>query len=464
MSIEPFFFVVLLAGLIASDAAALYAQIAFCLFGATAALSLPALGGATIAPAPLFLPFFVIRAVRNRGLAWFAHSIPRAGIWLGLLALWGVISALLLPRAFAGRTQILTVDRTLSDQQVALYALHPVSGNITQPAYLVGSLLAFLAARALLVDGVRMRWLRNAVLLLGTLNICAALLNLGEFWLNLPKILSYLRSASYAVFDAYEEAGLVRIQGTFAETSSFSSFTLPLFAFAANCWLHRIRPAYSGFVAVVSLILLLASTSGTAYLGLSLYLGILCAVLATRWLSEGTSRAAPILFLLALIGIAIFYIISFEPRVVARVAEFFEFTVWNKLQSQSGLERTSWNRQAWTNFLETGGVGVGLGSARASSFPLVLLSNLGVIGLILFLGFMLQVLRPSSGASTDAPVSSAARHGALASLIAASVSGTVFDLGILFYIFAAAATASVPATQASASELYSAPRMPQMEG
>lgn len=461
MTIEPFLFLVLVAGLLASDAGLLYAQIGFCLFGATAAISLPALGGATIAPAPLFLPFFLLRALRSRGLSWFVRSIPRAGVWLGLLTLWGVVSAVLLPRAFVGQTQILTVDRTLSDQQVTLYPLHPVSGNITQPAYLVGSLLAFLATRALLTDQVRMRWLRNAVLFLAALNIIAALLNLGEFWLKLPKLLPYLRTANYAVFDAYEEAGLVRIQGTFTETSAFSSFTLPLFAFTANCWLHRIRPAYSGFLAGMSLALLLASTSGTAYLGLATYLCILGALLGARWFSEGTSRAAPLLLLASLFGLAVCYVISFEPRVVARIQEFFEYTVWNKLQSQSGLERTSWNRQAWTNFLETGGVGVGLGSARASSFPLVLLSNLGLIGLVLFLGFVFEVMRPVSTGVSDSPVAGAARHGAIATLIAASVSGTVFDLGILFYVFAAAATAAaVPATRSSASELYALGSVP----
>ena len=40
----------------------------------------------------------------------------------------------------------------------------------------------------------------------------------------------------------------------------------------------------------------------------------------------------------------------------------------------------------------------------------------------------------------DAPVARASRHAVLTVLIAVCVSGTVFDLGLAFYAFAAAAT------------------------
>ena len=92
------------------------------------------------------------------------------------------------------------------------------------------------------------------------------------------------------------------------------------------------------------------------------------------------------------------------------------------------------------------GIGVGLGSARASSFALVLLSNVGVPGTLLFLAFLGRVLVPPPAAATDAddaePVRRAARHAVLAGVIAATVSGVVFDLGVAFYAYAAAAAAT----------------------
>jgi hypothetical protein len=128
------------------------------------------------------------------------------------------------------------------------------------------------------------------------------------------------------------------------------------------------------------------------------------------------------------------------------LSDFFQITLLRKLESSSGIERSSWNAQAWSNFTETFGVGVGLGSARASSFPLVVLSNLGALGALLFSVLVLLLLHSAftrpPGAVTGQPVALAAGHALLASLIAASVSGTVFDLGMAFYAYAAAASAA----------------------
>ncbi len=439
MSFDLFAVVVVLAGVLATEAAAVYLQVVLCLFGATSALSLAALGGATVTPASLFLPFFLLRTLRTHGLAVMTRHLPRAAVWLGLLVVWGFVSAVLMPRAFAGQTQIMTVDRTAAELDVRLHQLHPVSGNLTQPAYLFGGFLVFVAMRALLLDRSRTRWLRDAVLLLAALNVFAGFLNLAEYWLGFPQLLPYLRTANYAVFEAYAEAGLVRIQGTFSETSAFSAFTLPLFAFSTSCSLNGERPFYSGALALASLALLLISTSGTAYTGLAIYLVLLGLSLGVRSLRGGPSPGAIIVAAVSLVLLATCSVLCFAPQLLEKFSEFFEFTVLDKLQSQSGVERTSWNQQAWNNFTDTWGIGAGLGSARASSFVLVLLSNLGVIGVLLFLGFSYELMR-SEGYPESLPVPSAARQAALATLIAASVSGAVFDLGILFYVFAAVAT------------------------
>jgi hypothetical protein len=92
------------------------------------------------------------------------------------------------------------------------------------------------------------------------------------------------------------------------------------------------------------------------------------------------------------------------------------------------------------------GIGIGLGSARASSFPLVLLSNLGGLGALLYSAFVITVARTAHVRGTDGqpdPNRLAALHAMLAGLIASTVSGTVFDLGLMFYGFAAAASATL---------------------
>jgi hypothetical protein len=55
----PFAAIVLLGGLFARGGGALTLEVLLCLFGAAAAISLPALGGATVTPAVVFLPFLL---------------------------------------------------------------------------------------------------------------------------------------------------------------------------------------------------------------------------------------------------------------------------------------------------------------------------------------------------------------------------------------------------------------------
>jgi len=434
-----FALLVVLGGVLATAELTLYLQLVFCLFGATAAVALPALGGASVTPSVLFLPFLLVRAWRERGARLL--QLPKAGVWLGLLAVWALFTSVFMPRLLRGELQVLTVDRNVGDG-VVMIPLGPVSGNITQSCYALGGLAAFLGVRALLLAPGRVNVFRDGVLLLTALDCGAALLNLAEFHLGFPSLLEGVRTASYANFSAYEEAGLMRIQGTFAETSAFAGFTLPLFAFCTSLWLDRVRPRYSGALALLTLTLLALSTSGTAYASLGLYLAGLALYALVQAYRRG--RLASRVGVLAVGWVALTLVAAvllFKPAIATGIAEFIDATVLNKLQSQSGLQRSSWNVQAFANFLQSYGLGAGLGSVRASSFPLVLLSNVGIVGTLLFCGFLLRVCGAAGkGAALENTTQRAARQALLALLVAASVSGGVFDLGVLFYAFAAASS------------------------
>jgi O-Antigen ligase len=433
-----FALIVPLAGAFATHTRTLQLQMLFCLFGGAAALTLTAMGGAIITPAVLFLPFLLYRGLVGKRLQ--TSRVPPAGFWLGLAVGWGVLGAIILPRVLAETTRIMIVDRESVEQIPELVWLRPVSGNITQAGYAVGNVLTFFAVRALLVRKDRFDRLRDAVLLLGALNCAAAIINLGEYHLGLPPILEYVRTG-YKVYGTYEAAGtgLVRIHGTFPETSMFSAFTLPLFAFTFSLWLSGVRPTYSGTVAGISLVFLLISTSGTAYVGLAAYLGCMGLMVWRR--SQNTSKHLSKLFMIGLLALtALVAAFVFEFEGIKRVEQVFDAAVMKKMESDSGSARSLWNKQAWQNFLDSYGLGIGLGSARASSFPLVLLSNLGAIGTFAYVAFVKNVIAGPSADPAIEPMQRAARQAVLAALITASVSGIVFELGVAFYVFAAIAT------------------------
>jgi hypothetical protein len=442
MTFSFFAIVVCSAGVFCSAAGALRVQLLLCLFGAAAAITLPALGGAVITPAVLFLPFLVLRAWFEQRRRGYFRRVPAAGVWLAALAGWGLLGAICMPRLFAGELEIMTVDRG-AQTGVALLPLQPVSGNVTQAGYALGSAAAFLAIRSLLARPGRLDVFRDAVLLLAGLNCAAALLEIAQFRLGLPALLDHVRTA-YSVYETYQFPGIAlqRIQGTFPETSTFSAFSLPLFAFTVSLWIDGVRRTYSGAFAALLLVLLLLSTSSTAYVGLALYLALLGAIWSWRsYVRRALPRRTLQLALLASLLLAGSALLL-QTESGAGIASLLEATVLRKLDSTSGVERLAWNRQAFANFVDTHGLGVGLGSARASSFALVLLSNVGAIGAVLFAGFVAAVLRRSqrSSAAHPEPVREAARQAVLAALAAAVVSWGVFDLGIAFYAFAAAAS------------------------
>lgn len=72
----------------------------------------------------------------------------------------------------------------------------------------------------------------------------------------------------------------------------------------------------------------------------------------------------------------------------------FNGVLLDKLNSGSGINRTSADIFSWNLFLKTDGLGVGLGSHRTSSFLFNMLSNIGVIGFVIWTIFIFNVLKP----------------------------------------------------------------------
>lgn len=439
MQITFFGLVVVLAGLLARGNKATYFQVGFCLLGSTAAIALTALNNAPIQPSILFLPFFVYHAWRAAG-AGALSKVSKAGFWLALYTVWAVLSALILPRLFLGEIEVCLLDRSATAGGSPLAPVRPVSGNMTQSAYIMAGTVAFFAFRAVAGRAQGRESLCKAVLLLAALNCFAGLLNIVEFYAGLPSVLELVRNAGYAVFGAYEVAGLVRIQGTFSEASTFAGFTLPLFAFTSTLWLERRHTRVAGLTALASLTLLLISTSATAYASMAIYAAIFGVGLLMKNNRGGVLPLPTLLWIGTATVLAVLaFAVTFQLPAITRVSEYFTHTLFNKLESSSGIERSFWNAQAWSNFLDTYGLGVGLGTVYASSYPLVILSNVGIIGAGLFVAFVLALLRGPADA-----IQSAGRYAVLSTLVTASVSGTVPSFNLVFYAFAAVAMAAGP--------------------
>jgi hypothetical protein len=146
----------------------------------------------------------------------------------------------------------------------------------------------------------------------------------------------------------------------------------------------------------------------------------------------------PLLLGITLIGVRL------SPTAWRTASDMTDQTVFNKLNTSSGIERQKWNSQALINLADTDGLGGGAGSVRASSFPIAVLGNIGIFGAATYGLFLFNLLFGRRGRwqeSFPAAGQSAARWACVAQLIGASVAGSFIDLGLPFFIFAGLACA-----------------------
>jgi hypothetical protein len=447
---------VVLLGLTANGSRALYTQVLLLVLGGTTAVRAAALGGATITVPNLFLPFLWYQALAEARRTGQTLVVSKATFCLGVAVLWGAVLAAFVPRMMAGDMDVMALSRGPSGITYKLVPFAPVSGNLTQTAYALGSVLTFASGRVLMRGQQRRQLFAQAVVAVTMLNIAAAMLNVVEFYSGMPSMLDVVRTAYATTHQVW--GSLPRIQGTFPETSAFSAVSLGLFAFTFQLWLDKTMTRRAGFAAGASLLSLMFSTSGTAYAGLAIYFSFLTIALFRR---AARGRAAPRLAWVfatvpLLLSIMELMLVADLP-IMGRLGAFFNETVLQKLDSQSGLERGSWNTAAWGNFLDSYGLGLGIGSVLTSSFVVTLLSNLGVFGATLYALFLLQLFRraPRTQQTTDAfeaALCNASRHAVVATLTVASISATVFDLGAGFYLFAA--LSSLPPSAARSAQRW----------
>lgn len=440
MQITIFTFITLALGVASAFAApafSVYAIACLLVMGAAAAIIV---GGAGILPANLFALFYCYGALRMKDGARLAASglMPwQPGFFLLLLVGYGVVSAYFWPRFFEGATDVIFADRSLpAFAQFSARPLHPGSGNVTQAIYAIGGLAVF-AATIAYVSYVNSRVFINAIIAAALLNSLCGLLDMMTSLLGIEQVLSFLRSAPYAILSGQEVAGFRRVIGSFPEPSSFAAFSFAMFVGTFVIWLHGAGGRLAMLAVTSNLIFLIISTSTTGYVALALFVIAFVAWLPRALAASMWRQKAAFVLLIVLLGASVVGALLVAGVELPGVEGVVDQTL-AKSQSASAIERAAMNGQAWVNFIDTNGFGAGLGSARASSFVMVLLSNLGVPGVLLFTAFIVSLLAATqSNPSHDDLTLSRCCKGVAAGVVAANaISGGVFDLGLLFYLCA----------------------------
>lgn len=450
MSIEPIGALTVLAGLIClwlGTGALVHGLAITAVLGAAAALFI---GGANVLPGHLMVAFlaFGVLSRRRESVAVIKALHPNEpGFWFACLVAYGVASAILMPRVLAGVTPIIPLGTSVFEDTGSTVPLTPVSSNLTQSVHLCATLLCLLTLTAVASTRQGFTVVLSAILAYCVANLAFALIDVATYLTGTQELLSFIRNARYTLHTDSEVAGMKRIVGSYTETSVFARSTLGVFGFTGTLWLYGVQRALTGSLAAFSFVLIVLSTSSTGLVGAPIMLLLLYATALVSFVQgRAGGHAGLFAFYAPVIGLAVVLLLLLNPEATAEVRSYVDLVVLNKAESDSGVERSSWNVVSFQNFLDSWGLGVGLGTTRASSFAVALLASVGIPGALFFAIFALECfLRPrGSIGSLEADAAVAARNGYAGLLLGDLLVSPVIDQGLLFCMFAALSIAARP--------------------
>jgi|GEM_PF-2465400 len=298
-------------------------------------------------------------------------------IWLWVFTLIGISGAVLLPRVFEGVAHAMQPRGTINTTLMSVVA--PSGTNLIQAFYLALNLALFsLASHAVTQDPNGRRHALNGIAF-GLAFACAmAAYQLVAHYTGLPWPREIINSnTGVGQFPDQMAGSIKRLTATFWEPSLLGyNFVgcLGLFLLGGR------NPA----LGIVALCVLLLSTSSLGYFGLMALLAF--------WLVADRQRASASMKWRVVFGVVIVGTAFVVIDQMALQGEVLTSMVLNKGESSSGVGRSFANWAAMQTFLESGGLGVGVGSARASSFVATLLATMGLPGLLVFVAFAVSLV------------------------------------------------------------------------
>jgi len=417
------------------------------IFEAAAAFVIGGLGfQPALVPAVLFIGFVSLQLLLGVGYPGQQQALRLLQPFI-LVAIWGVVSSVLLPRFFEGRVFVWP-QKALPP--FVLSPLEPSPSNLNQDFYLIiNSVLLVLAAIYLTKSRIDLKSVIRAYFLAGFLAAFIAIWQFANKLAGIPYPEDFLYSnPGWAILTGQAIGAIPRINGTFSEPSALGGYMA-----AAACstgWLliqgHRDGIVRALFLTSLGGVLLSTSATGFASLAVAAA-GIAAFALLTgslHLISGALRIALPMALLLGVLAMTASIV---QPEIITSVGTVIDSVV-TKQGSASYEDRTSSDVDSLQATLDSYGLGAGWGSNRSSSLIPGLLAGVGVPGVLGLLWFGIGIRRRIRYARRLAPTRDQllvidGASGAIAGfLIAAIISApTISSVG--FFMLLALLIASV---------------------
>lgn len=377
-------------------------------FGSFAVIS-PSITGVTLTVAPIVMLIFIAKTFLVKdGLNRFVDiSLSKQKLLL-LFVFWliAVFLTLTMPRFFQG--DVMVIPMNLS----SLYAvpLGPTTQNFTQLIYVSISVLAVYAFAVFLQDITIRQHALKAICLAGLIAIITGVLDYSSQYVKIDFFLDAFRNANYGlatdqvIFDSKRVNGLMPEPSAFANLCISLLVTLYFFRRAIDDQAIREKVAPILIVALIAMVWLSTSSSGLVGLGLFAFLAIV--EWTWRALNNSKNKIAKrgllveicILNILVIGALAVFLV---KPQLFNPIIDMLDTMVFKKTESSSYEERSMWTSVSWQALLDSYGIGIGLGSTRASNGFVTLTSSVGFLGALFYYSFLLQSFLRKSAASDE---------------------------------------------------------------
>jgi hypothetical protein len=406
-------------------------------------------GGSSLTPGPVVAMLVVARCLlARRGVDNLLTAALRPERMLLLVLFWvvAVVVTLFMPHVLAGRVVVVP----FRGEWLARIPLQPSAQNVSQLLYLTTSVFAAVAFAALLgAPAMRQHTLR-ALCLGAAVAVATGLVDFASSFLPVAPLLAPFRTASYALLVSHEVLGAKRVVGLTPEASTFGLLCLGLLAtlyflrhaIEGERLRRRVVPGLLGGLAIC----IWLSTSSAAYVGLILF-GLVAAVEWGWRAARGRRGVAAELSVVAAALAGVLVILLVAPQAVDRGVAIFDTWVLQKTGSSSFQERQTWTVTSWQALVESRGIGVGVGSTRASSSVVGVTSSTGFLGALLYYGFVLQTLlrRAAPGDEEARRLLAGVRWAFLPPFADSLLIGISADFGLLLaFLYGLAAAVAAP--------------------
>lgn len=356
---------------------------------------------------------------------------------LGCLTLFGavvIVGALVLPRLFSGRVEVIAM-RLMLPVPVPLVASN---SNIIQAIYIFFDILFAAAVYAsMMLGGARVSvQIARALIICGVIQAVGGILDVA----GLKNVLEMFRTSSHSLFGDVEVAGVKRVAGFQSEASAYGGLAAVLAAllfFIKSGQVGKRWQLAAGVASTCLLILTALSTSSTAYVCLFIFIAMAVfsffVNLSRNELQWGDLIDAATAFVGLLVLLAV---VALNPDILSGPARVLDVMVLQKSSSSSYAERSMWNSVALEAFSHTHGLGLGVGSARTSNWIVSVIANSGFAGSMMMILYLLNVTRAAliPNVVDASHLAKAARYSFPVLLTGLILAGTTSDPGVMWSV------------------------------